>query len=98
MALRISPEPIVRLSARRPWTTIGVWIVVLIIAMGLRVALFDDAITTEFAFTSNPDSKRADELIEDRALRGPEREAALDHHRGMDCGAYHCYGLTSCLI
>ena len=72
MALRISPEPIVRLSARRPWTTIGVWIVVLIIAMGLRVALFDDAITTEFAFTSNPDSKRADELIEDRALRGPK--------------------------
>ena len=44
----------------------------LIIAMGLRVALFDDAITTEFAFTSNPDSKRADELIEDRALRGPK--------------------------
>ena len=34
--------------------------------------LFGDALTTEFAFTSNPDPKRADELIEDRLLLGPK--------------------------
>ena len=58
-------------SARRPWITIGIWVLVLLIAVALRVTLFDDAITTEFAPTSNPDSKRADDLIEDR-LSGPK--------------------------
>ena len=58
-------------SARRPWITIGIWVLVLLIGVALRVTLFDDAITTEFAPTSNPDSKRADDLIEDR-LSGPK--------------------------
>ena len=40
-----------------------------LIAIILRAALFSDATTTEFTFTSNPDSKKADQLIEDR-LRG----------------------------
>ena len=71
MALRISPEPIARLSARRPWTTIGVWIVVLIIAMGLRVTLFERGVTAEFDFTNEPESKRGDNLLEQR-LRGPK--------------------------
>ena len=48
----------------------GIWVLFVVIAIVLRSALFDDAITTEFTFTSNPDSKRADELLEDR-LRGP---------------------------
>ena len=59
-------------SARRPWFTIGIWVLAIVISIILRVALFADAITTEFAFTSNPDSKRADELIEDRVLSGPK--------------------------
>ena len=65
----LSPEPLARMSARRPWVTIGIWVLVIIIALALRAMLFADATTTEFAFTSNPDSKRADELLEDR-LRG----------------------------
>ena len=59
-------------SARRPWFTIGIWVLAIVISIILRIALFEDAITIEFAFTSNPDSKRADELIEDRALGGPK--------------------------
>ena len=59
-------------SARRPWFTIGIWVLAIAISIVLRVTLFGDAITTEFAFTSNPDSKRADELIEDRVLGGPK--------------------------
>ena len=71
MSLNLSTEAIARSSARRPWVTIGIWVLVIIIAIALRAALFEDAITTEFTFTSNPDSKRADELLEDR-LRGPK--------------------------
>ena len=69
--MKISPEPIARLCARRPWVTIGIWVLAIIIAIALRVALFENAVTTEFAFISNPDSKRADELLEDRLL-GPK--------------------------
>ena len=58
-------------SARRPWTTIGIWALVIIISLALRVTLFADAISTEFAFTGNPDSKKADNLLEDRLL-GPK--------------------------
>ena len=58
-------------SARRPWFTIGIWVVVIMISLALRATLFDDAISTEFAFTGNPDSKKADDLLEDR-FRGPK--------------------------
>ena len=69
---KLAPGPLALLSARRPWITIGIWILAIVISVILRGALFEDAITTEFAFTSNPDSKLADELIEDRALGGPK--------------------------
>ena len=59
-------------SARRPWFIVGIWVLAIVISIILRVLLFEDAITTEFAFTGNPDSKRGDELIEDRALSGPK--------------------------
>ncbi len=53
-------------SARHPWITIGIWVVVIVISMYLRATIFDDAVSAEFAFTSNPDSKVADELLEER--------------------------------
>ena len=58
-------------SARRPWVTIGIWVVVIVISLALRATLFEDAISTEFAFTGNPDSKIADDLLEER-FRGPK--------------------------
>ena len=57
--------------ARRPWVTIGIWFLVIVISLALRATLFDDAISTEFAFTGNPDSKQADDLLEER-FRGPK--------------------------
>ncbi len=68
MALRLSPEPLARRSARRPWTTIGVWAVVLVIAVVLIGTLCNDALTTNFAFTNTPESQRGVDLLED--LRG----------------------------
>ena len=58
-------------SARRPWVTIGIWVLVIVISVALTSTLLEDAISTEFAFTGNPDSKIADDLLEDRLL-GPK--------------------------
>ena len=68
---KLAPGPLALMSARRPWTTIGIWVLVIIVSIGLRATLFEDAISTEFAFTSNPDFKQADDLLEDRLL-GPK--------------------------
>ncbi len=72
MAFRISTESLARASAARPWTVIGVWLVLLVAALGLIGAFLGGALTTEVHFTNNPESKRADTLLEDR-LRGPEK-------------------------
>ena len=71
MAINLSTESLARGSAKRPWLTIGIWVLVVIILLALRATLFEDAISTEFAFTGNPDSKQADDLLEDRLL-GPK--------------------------
>ena len=69
MALNLSTESIARASSRRPWTTIGIWVVVFIIALLLRFSLFDDVITTEFAITNDPESSVGKELIEEKLKR-----------------------------
>ena len=68
----LSTGSLARSSARHPWRVIGIWVLAIVISVILWGALFEGAITTEFAFTNNPDSKRADELIEERVLGGPK--------------------------
>ena len=72
MARALSFESIARASARRPWRVVGAWVVGLAVAVALISTLLAEGLTTEFAFTGNPDSKRADELLETR-LRGPRK-------------------------
>src|SRR5439155_18491634 len=72
MALRISTESLARASAARPWTVIGVWALLLVGAFVMIGALLSGALTTEVHFTNNPESKRADTLLEDH-LRGPAK-------------------------
>ena len=69
--MRINPESVARASARRPWLTVGVWVVLLGAAGFVTSQLLGDALTQDFDFTNEPESVRARELIEDR-LRGPE--------------------------
>ncbi len=71
MTVNLSTESIARASSRRPWTTIGIWVVVFLIAAFLRASLFEDVITTEFAMTNNPESSVGKELIEEK-LTGPK--------------------------
>ena len=72
MALNLSPEPLARRCARRPWLTIGLWVVLLVIGIGLRAMLFEDGVTAEFDFTNEPESKRGENLLEKRLGRGPK--------------------------
>ncbi len=69
--MRLNPESVARASSRRPWTVIGGWVLVLVVAGFLSSALLADALTTDFDFTDNPESKRAEQLLEER-LRGPQ--------------------------
>ena len=66
----LSPGILARSSASHPWRTVLVWVVVFLIAGGLRGTIFDDVITTKFEPTNTPESRKGDELLEDR-LTGP---------------------------
>ena len=72
MKLNLSTEGLASASARHAWTTIAVWIVVIVAAIGMIGTLLADALTTEFTFTNDPDSVRAYTLLEER-LRGPRK-------------------------
>ena len=69
--LGLSTEGLARWSALRPWRVIAVWAAILVVSLGLAFTFLNDALTIEFAFINNPESKQADTLLEER-LRGPK--------------------------
>ena len=68
--MSLSTSSISLTSAKNPWKTIVVWIVVLVGAMMLAATTLGDVLTTEFAFTNTPEAQRGVDLIEE--LRGEE--------------------------
>ncbi|MEE8406331.1 MAG: MMPL family transporter, partial [Acidimicrobiia bacterium] len=68
--MAIGPETLAKSSARRPWRTISVWVVLLITAVVLSSQLLGDALTTSVTFTNEEESVQALELIEE--VRGAE--------------------------
>ncbi len=70
--MKLSTESLARASATHPWRTVGIWLSVVAVSMFIAGTMLNDGLTTEFAYSSNPDSKKADALLEDR-LRGPRR-------------------------
>jgi len=64
-------ERLARASARRPWLVVGIWIVVLVIG-GFLASGINGVLTSDFKFTTKPESAKADQLLQDR-LRGPDR-------------------------
>ncbi len=59
-------ERVARLSARRPWATIGVWVALVIIASVLNVNLLESATTTEFRLSGRFESEKASALLAER--------------------------------
>ena len=61
-----STEGLARASARRPWITLGLWVVAIAVAGWLSSQYLADALTTSVDFTNTPEAKQAQELVEER--------------------------------
>ena len=68
-------ELLARVSARRPWATIGAWVALMIIASALNVNLLESATTTEFRLAGSFESERASALLAERL---PESQAITE--------------------
>ena len=64
--MSLSTESLARSSARRPKTTIALWGLAILVAIGLIGALLESALTTDDYFTNEPESDRAERILEDR--------------------------------
>ena len=80
----LSPQRLARASSRRPWLTVGAWVVALVASLVASGMMLGDALTTEMGYTNNPEAKRARDVIEAR-LRGPEpnREIVIVRSRSQ---------------
>ncbi|HEX6329791.1 MAG TPA: MMPL family transporter [Actinomycetota bacterium] len=70
--MRVNTETIAKASGRHPWRVVAAWFVILVTGGVLSATMLGDALTTDFNFTNEPESVRADELIEER-FRLPEQ-------------------------
>jgi uncharacterized membrane protein YdfJ with MMPL/SSD domain len=72
MTVRLSPESIARASSRHAWRTISVW-VVLIVSMGfLSSALLGDVLNQDIAFTNEPESVQAQNILDEKFATGAD--------------------------
>ncbi len=74
--MRLSPRSLARSSSRRPWRTIAVWILAVLVSGVVISRFLGDALTTDIDLTNQPEAKQARELLEER-LRGPEHATEL---------------------
>lgn len=70
--MKLSTGKLAVSCARHPWLTVGVWFVVLVIAIVSASMFLSGALTTEMKFTSPTESEQGINLLSDR-LRGPEK-------------------------
>jgi putative drug exporter of the RND superfamily len=64
--MKLSTEGLARASSRRPWLTVGVWIGLIVVSMGLVATLYGGVLTSDVDVTTKPESKQANELLFDR--------------------------------
>lgn len=78
MRFALSPAALAGSCSRHPWRVVGAWAVVLLGALALVGGFLGDALTTDADLTGNPESIRAERLLEER-LRGetPIREVVI---------------------
>jgi RND superfamily putative drug exporter len=66
--MRLNPETLARVSSKHAWTTIGIWIVILVAGFATSALMLSDALTTDFNFTNNPEAVRAQKILERERL------------------------------
>ena len=66
------PELLARVSARRPFLVLALWVLLVVVALFSVSALLPSATTTELRLADRYESERAAKLLED-GLRGPEK-------------------------
>ena len=64
--MRLTTETLARSASKRPWTTVGVWLVVIAFCGFLTSTMLADVLTTDANFTNKPEAVEGMELIEDR--------------------------------
>ena len=64
--MRLSPTSLARGAARRPWLTVTMWIVALLVAATVIVLVLPGTLTAQYTFLGNPDSKRGLDLLQQR--------------------------------
>jgi uncharacterized membrane protein YdfJ with MMPL/SSD domain len=62
--VRLSTESVTRASARHPWRTVVVWVVVVVVSLGVVATLLGDVLSSEAEITSDTESKRANAVLE----------------------------------
>ena len=73
-------ESLARISARRPWVTIALWLLAAVVALGIVDRQLDSALTTELGFISTfseAESWTAKDALEEAGLAPPLSEAVL---------------------
>jgi RND superfamily putative drug exporter len=58
-------ERLARLSAAHPWRVVVAWAIAVVISIGIVAALLGSALTTEIEQTNEPESFRAERLVEE---------------------------------
>ncbi len=66
--MKLGTESLARASGRRPWVTVGMWVLLLLAAVAISSRYLSGVLTTGSDFTNAPESKRAAALLE--AVRG----------------------------
>ncbi len=61
-----STEHLARISGRRPWLTVVIWLMVLALSLTLTARYLDSALTMEDRPTNNPESEQAKTLLRER--------------------------------
>jgi putative drug exporter of the RND superfamily len=64
-------ERLARVASGHPWRTIGAWLAAVVFALVAAVLLLPGALTTETKLTSNPESVRAEAILERAFPRDP---------------------------
>ena len=61
--MRLSTTTLARGSARRPWLTVGIWVLALLAAGGIIAFVLPGSLTAQYSFLGQPDSKTGQELL-----------------------------------